>query len=242
MSIQTSVLQQLSPLGLGREPVAVAFLSAPPPGLQPIGRAEGASCGYWRYASEGHAFYTTPDHHQNCPIGAFTHGVTPAPDKAHELQSIVGMMIELKYLRAEEVSGIPHRTEPAHVVAYAPLGGMTFEPDVVIFRGTPRQIMLLSEAARTAGIFDGSTMGRPACAMIPHAIGAAAGVASVGCIGNRVYTGLDDNELYFTVPGALLGRLLEKLGEILAANAELEAFHRQRAAAVSASATGSTPA
>lgn len=135
---------------------------------------------------------------------------------------------------------IPHRTEPAHIVAYAPLADMTFDPEVVIFRGTVRQIMLLSEAARAAGIFDGSTMGRPACAMIPHVSTTVAGVASVGCIGNRVYTGLGDNELYFTVPGSRLGHVLDKLGSILAANVELEAFHRQRAAALSAPVPGSS--
>ena len=116
---------------------------------------------------------------------------------------------------------------------------MTFDPDVVIFRGTLRQIMLLSEAARAAGIFDGSTMGRPACAMIPHASSTVTAVASVGCIGNRVYTGLGDNELYFTVAGSRLDHLLEKLGSILAANAALEAFHTQRAAALSAPVAGS---
>ena len=93
--------------------------------------------------------------------------------------------------------------------------------------------MLLSEAARAAGIFDGSTMGRPACAMIPHASRTVTGVASVGCIGNRVYTGLGDNELYFTVAGSRLDHLLEKIGSILEPNAALEAFHTQRAAALS---------
>jgi uncharacterized protein (DUF169 family) len=112
--------------------------------------------------------------------------------------------------------------------------------DVVIFRGTPRQIMLLSEAARAAGIFDGSTMGRPACAMIPHASSTATGVASVGCIGNGVYTGLGDNELYFTVAGSRLDPFLEKLGSILAANTALETFHRRRAAALSAPVPDST--
>jgi len=233
------MFQQLSGLDLGCEPVAMAFLSAPPAGVRKMARAEAASCGYWRHASEGHSFYTTPDDHQNCPIGAFTHGVTPAPGKAQELESVIGMMVELKYLRAEEVPAIPHRTESAQIVAYAPLAEMTFEPDVVIFRGTPRQIMLLSEAARAAGIFDGSTMGRPACAMIPHASRTVTGVASVGCIGNRVYTGLGDNELYFTVAGSRLDDLLEKLGSILEANAALEAFHTQRAAALSGPVAGS---
>ena len=86
----------------------------------------------------------------------------------------------------------------------------TFAPDVVIFRGNARQIMLLSEAARAAGAFEpGTAMGRPACAMLPQALGTAGGVASVGCIGNRVYTELGDDELYLAVPAKALGRVLE---------------------------------
>jgi len=34
-----------------------------------------------------------PEDHQNCPVGAFTHGVTLAPAKAQELQSLVGLMV-----------------------------------------------------------------------------------------------------------------------------------------------------
>ena len=55
-------------------------------------------------------------------------------------------------------------------------------------------------------------------------------MASVGCIGNRVYTGLGDDELYLSVPGSALDATLEKLDTILTANIELEKFHRQRAA------------
>ena len=61
---------------------------------------------------------------------------------------------------------------------------------------------------------------------------ASAGVASVACIGNRVYTGLEDDELYFAVPGATIHTTLDELQTILHANEELEKFHRQRAAAL----------
>jgi uncharacterized protein (DUF169 family) len=218
---------------LARSPVAVAFLPEAPAGLPHIGRALPAGCGYWKHASEGHAFYTTPADHENCAIGAFTHGVALSPEKAAELESLVGTMIQLRYLRSDEVAGIPHRGTPMQVVAYAPVAQASFEPDAVIFRGNARQIMLISEAARAAGIFESAAaMGRPACAMIPQATAAASGVASVGCIGNRVYTDLGDDELYFAVPGKALARVLEQLDVILTANAALETFHRERAAAL----------
>ena len=91
--------------------------------------------------------------------------------------------------------------------------------------------MLLSEAARAAGAFaEATTMGRPACAALPRALEASSAVASVGCIGNRVYTELGDDELYLAVPGRAVAATLDKLETIVAANVELEKFHRERAA------------
>jgi uncharacterized protein (DUF169 family) len=228
------LLKPLTRLRLNRSPVAVGFLAVPPPGLPRVERPLPAGCSYWKEASEGHAFYTTPEDHENCPVGAFTHGVTLSSDKAAELQSLVGTMIQLQYLRSEDVSGIPHRVARMQVAAYAPLADAAFDPDLVIFRGNARQIMLLSEAARAAGSFESSAaMGRPACAMIPQTTGTASSVASVGCIGNRVYTELGDDELYFSVPGPALPQVLEQLTVMLDANAALEQFHKQRAAALS---------
>ena len=105
-------------------------------------------------------------------------------------------------------------------------------PDVVLVRGNARQLMLLAEAAQAAGVAGtGATMGRPTCAVLPEAINTARTAASFGCIGNRVYTGADDTEAYFAIPGLQLGAVEEKLAVIVRANQELEKFHRGRAAA-----------
>ena len=233
MPISAELLKPVTRLNLARPPVAVAFLAAPPADLARIDRPLPAGCSYWKHASEGHAFYTTPEDHENCAVGAFTHGVTLSPAKAKELEGLIGTMVELQYLRSEEVAGIPHRGSPMEIVAYAPLALARFEPEAVIFRGNARQIMLVSEAARAAGIFGAAAaMGRPACAMIPQATAALSGVASLGCIGNRVYTELGDDEMYFAVPGKALPRVLEQLHVALAANAALETFHKERAAAL----------
>jgi uncharacterized protein (DUF169 family) len=232
--LSPSLLETFAKVNLTRSPVAIGFLSEPPAGMERIDQAAAAGCGYWKLASEGRAFYTSADDHQNCPVGAFTHGVTLTPAKTAELQSLVGTMIQLQYLRSDEVPSLPHLSQPMQVAAYAPIDRATFPADVVIFRGNVRQIMLLSEAARAAGVFDtGTTMGRPACAMIPQAVQTATSIASVGCIGNRVYTELGDDELYLAVPGKALDAMSEKLGIVLTANAELEKFHRQRAASLS---------
>ena len=234
MPIAPELSNTLATMNFASPPIAMAFLDAPPLGLPRVARPQAAGCGYWKQASEGAAFYTTPDAHQNCPVGAFTHGVALAPAKAEELQSLVGTMIQLQYLRSDEVATIPHREQTMQFAAYAPIDRAPFDPDVVIFRGNARQIMLISEAARAAGTCEtgAAMMGRPACAMIPCAVASAGSLASVGCIGNRVYTGLGDDELYLAVPGPAVKRTLESLGTILAANTALEAFHRQRAAAL----------
>ena len=231
MSISPELLNTVSKMKLQHAPVGVAFLSTAPTGLPRTDRALPAGCSYWKHASDGHAFYTTPEDHQNCTVGAFTHGVTLPASKAKELEGLMGTMVQLHYLTSEEIPQIPHRATPMEVVAYAPIDRAPFDPDVVIFRGNTRQIMLMSEAARSAGVFEsGAAMGRPACAMIPQSMNVSGGLASVGCIGNRVYTDLGDDELYFTVPGKALTKVLEQLAVIQDANTALEAFHRDRRA------------
>lgn len=219
----------LAELNLQSRPVAVAFLDAPPAGLSRIDRQLPAGCAFWKHASEGNAFYTLPEDHYNCPVGAFTHNVDLPPAQQEELAGLVGTMVQLQYIKAGEVPSIPRRTETLRVAAYAPLDKAPFAADVVIVRGNARQMMLLSEAARAAGTFGGSDiMGRPACALVPQAVNSGAGVASFGCIGNRVYTALSDDELYVAIPGAALEPTMQKLAAILQANKELEALHEDR--------------
>ena len=229
MSLTAEQTSALAKLALANAPVAMTFVSTLPESVGRIDHPLPASCSYWTAAAAGQTFATASDDHTGCPVGAFTHGVALSEEKANELQSIVGMVTELKYIKKEEIPMIPHRTEPMRFAVYSPLAGAAFNPDAVIFRGDPRQIMLLSEAARAAGVFDTATvMGRPTCAMVPQAVSTQAGVASVGCIGNRVYTGLEDNELYLTVPGGVAGRVLNCLETVLAANTALEQFHQER--------------
>jgi len=224
-----NTINALQALNLQWKPVAIGFAQTPPALLPRVDHRLPAGCAYWKYAAEGHSFYTTPEDHFNCPVGAFTHGVTLPDAQKTELEGLIGTMIKLEYLQGDEVAGIPHRHEPLKIAIYAPLEAATFAPDVVIIRGNVRQMMLVSEAARSAGVFNGADiLGRPACAMIAHAADTGNAVASFACIGNRVYTNLADDELYVTIPGASLATVLERLEVILGANAQLETYHRQR--------------
>jgi uncharacterized protein (DUF169 family) len=218
-------------LGLTTRPVAVAFRAEVPEGVQHIDTAAPAGCAYWRLAAEGSVFYTTAEDHMNCPIGAYTHGVTLSEAKAKELNDTIGLMVGLDYIRMDEVPGIPQLPGPFRYGLYAPLDASPFDPDLVIIRGTARQVMLLTEAATAAGADRSAPpLGRPACAMIPATMLTNEGVTSLGCIGNRVYTGLSDDELYFTVRGGDLSALTAKLERLVDANRELEKYHRARLA------------
>ena len=62
-----------------------------------------------------------------------------------------------------------------------------------------------------------------------------AGVSSLGCIGNRVYTDLPDDEFYYALPGQHLAAIVNKLQTIANANRELEKYHRTRLQAANAS-------
>jgi uncharacterized protein (DUF169 family) len=53
-------------------------------------------------------------------------------------------------------------------------------------------------------------------------------IASTACIGNRVYTDLGDDELYVTIPGGDLGRIVAELDTIVKANNTLADYHRGR--------------
>jgi len=46
-------------------------------------------------------------------------------------------------------------------------------------------------------------------------------ILSLGCIGNRAYTGLGEDEMYFVVRGADLARVADALAIITGANAVL---------------------
>jgi uncharacterized protein (DUF169 family) len=223
-----SNLEQL--LNLSAPPVAITFAAAAPDGVAHVSQREPAGCGYWRRAAAGEVFYTNADDHKSCPVGAHTHGVSLNAEEGQQLQGLVQTMVGLEYLTMNDVAHLPTRKEPFAFAVYSPIGQAPLPPDVVLVRGNPRQLMLLAEAAQSAGVSGATpTMGRPTCAVLPEALNSHKTSASFGCIGNRVYTGLSDSEAYFAIPGSELGKVEERLQVILHANQALESFHRERA-------------
>ncbi len=214
-------------LSLRGRPVAVAFRDAPPPGLPKFTGTQPSGCSFWRIAGSGRAFYTVPADHYNCAIGSHTHSLPLPPERAQELDQTLSFMTGLGYLRMEEVPTIPRLPATPRVVIYAPLAETPVDPDVVLFAGRPGRIMLLQEAAARVGAGTASLLGRPTCIALPAAL-AQGVVASTGCIGNRVYTDLGEDELYVAVPGKDLAGVADALQTIVEANATLTEYHRGR--------------
>jgi uncharacterized protein (DUF169 family) len=224
---EAAQLQEL--LELKSPPIAISFLSEPPQGMARVSAAAPSGCTYWKLAAEGQTFYTSAADHYGCPIGSYTHGVELPPAQGKELEEMIGTMVGLSYLKMEEVPTIPRREDPFGVAVYARLADAPFDPDVVIVRGNAKQMMLLSEAINVAGVGGNSgIMGRPTCAMIPAVLKTQQSALSLGCIGNRVYNDLGDEELYFAMPGLTLPSNLDRLSVIIEANRELESLHLTR--------------
>ncbi len=217
-------------LSLGLPPVAIAFRASAPPGMRRINSPAPAGCGYWRRAADGEVFYTEARDHYTCPVGAHTHGIDLPADVAVQLNGLVQTMVQMQYISMEEIPRIPRRQGAFGVALYAPLALAPFEPDVVLVRGNVKQLMLLAEAAQSAGLASGgATMGRPTCSVLPEALQSGRAATSFGCIGNRVYTGLGDDEGYYAIPGVHVTQVVGKLALIIDANRRLEEFHQSRA-------------
>jgi uncharacterized protein (DUF169 family) len=229
MSDWASVEQRLQEvLGLTRRPVALAFRDEPPEGPSPFAGSEPSSCSFWRIAAQGKSFYTVPSDHYNCPVGSYTHNVPLPEERAHELDDTLGLMSQIGYVRMEEVPSIPRLPKTPGAIVYAPLGEMPVDPDVVLLSGRAGKMMLLYEAAMRAGVAAQlPLLGRPTCMALPAAL-AHGVVVSTGCIGNRVYTDIGEDEIYIVIPGKDLPRLQQELDVIAGANATLADYHQQR--------------
>jgi hypothetical protein len=94
-------------------------------------------------SAAGRTFYTVASDHYNCPVGSHTHNIPLPAERAKELEQTLGLMVNIGYLKMEELPGILRLADTPGAVIYAPLGDTPVDPDVVIFSGSPREIMLV---------------------------------------------------------------------------------------------------
>ena len=212
----------------GVRPVAVAFLDAAPEGVKKFEGTQPSGCSFWRIAAEGRTFYTIPENHFNCAVGAYTHNIALSPARERETEQTLKMMFDLGYVKPEEVPQIPRLAKSPKAIVYSPLADAPVDPDVVLFALRPGAAMLLQEAAGRAGVgTEAPSLGRPTCMALPASLQFGA-IASLGCIGNRIYTGLDDDEMYVVLRGKDLANVAEALKVIGGANAAMRDYVRER--------------
>jgi uncharacterized protein (DUF169 family) len=218
-------------LSLERRPVGMAFCQTAPDGVARFEGTQPSGCSFWRLAAEGRTFYTVPSDHYNCPVGSYTHNIPLPEQRAAELPQVLSLMSDIGYIRMEEVPGVPRLPQTPAAIVYAPLAALPAAADVVLIAGKPGRLMLLQEAAVRAGKSTLPLLGRPTCMAVPAALSASV-VSSLGCIGNRVYTGIGEEEFYTVVSGKDLPVVVEQLATIVSANTALTDYHQSRRVAL----------
>jgi uncharacterized protein (DUF169 family) len=64
----------------------VTFLDAPPSGVTKFAGTKPSGCSFWRLAAAGRTFYTVPENHFNCAVGAYTHNISLSPAREKETE------------------------------------------------------------------------------------------------------------------------------------------------------------
>ena len=221
-------------LGLRTPPIAIGFLEVEPQGLPRWNDGSvPAGCSFWEKAMAGGTFYTLPSDHFNCAVGCHTHRLSLPPDRRSELTDAAQMMVGAGYLLPADVLSMPTLSKTPAAIAYAPVDGAPFHVDVVLLATTAAQGMLVYETLLRLG--SGPTMtvnalGRPACSLLPFVTEGGRAALSFGCKGNRTFTGLPDDQLFFGVPGPAWGRFVELLATIVDANETMGRYYAGRRA------------
>lgn len=191
---------------------------------------------FWEKAMSGQTFYTVPADHYNCAVGSYTHAIALPAERAHELNETIVFMAQNNYVAPAEVPGIPALARSPGAVAYGPMNGAGFKPDVVLIAAKPAQAMLFYEAAIKAGAGSALThaLGRPACAVLPLTMANGQTSVSLGCRGNRTFTSLADDEMYVAIPGDRWEVVSQKLAEAHEANEAMGKYYLDRKARAAA--------
>lgn len=226
---QTALSDALTDLlGLEHAPIAITFHDELPddgvprfdqPMSEPTedgrsGRAA-APCVFWMHAHE-RTFDTLAEDHGNCSVGRFTHGFADAADILDKTD--VGALLDVGWVTMEAFAGVAALSRRPEGVRYGPLSETTSDPDVVLLRVTPRQMMEINDAVEV------DWSGKPQCQILPRAADQGVIAASMGCALSRARTGMGDDELTVAVPGNRVRELMNALGPVTTADAAVETY------------------
>jgi uncharacterized protein (DUF169 family) len=219
-------LQEL--LGLAVPPVAIAFISHVPAGIERIQRttpprtadgrtgAVAASCVFWIQGTQG-VFATEAEDHGNCSVGSLTHGFKTMEEIAQNAD--VAALCETGWVTPEAVAKVAVVREKPTSIVYGPLRDMPVEPSVILLRLNGKQQMLLHDAWRGLRF-----EGKPQCHIIPIAKESGELAVSVGYMLSRVRTGMSNNEVTCAIPASRMSLLIERLRAARAADNAVAAY------------------
>lgn len=221
-----------SSLHLSSPPLSISFGEDRPEGVDhfdapmsdpaPDGRRGRvpAGCVFWIRAAE-RTFSTVAEDHGNCSVGSVTHGFATLEDVGGN--DDVGALLETGWVTAEAVAALPTVRPRPGAVTYGPLGAAAGapDPDVVLVRVNPRQMMVLSDALPGLRI-----EGKPQCHIVALAKEQGEVAASVGCALSRARTGMPPEEMTVAIPA----RRLHEVVEAVASTAEVDTIVAKYAA------------
>ncbi len=160
-----------------------------------------AGCVFWIRAAE-RSFTTVPADHGNCSVGRYTHGLATLEEAAGH--DDVATLLEVGWVDAEAIAGVPAVSRAASAISYGPLTESEDRPDVVLLRVNGRQMMVLSDALPGLRI-----EGKPQCHIVALAKENGEVAASVGCALSRARTGMRPDEMTVAIPGHRLASVVE---------------------------------
>lgn len=217
-------------VGLEHAPVAITFHSNAPSNGAPwfdapmseptedgrTGRVA-APCVFWMQGHE-RTFHTAPVDHGNCSVGRFTHGLADAGDILDKAD--VGALLDVGWVTMEAFSGVAALSRRPEAITYGPLSETPDEPDVVLLRMRPAQMMELNDAVPV------EFSGKPQCQILPRAADSGTIAASMGCALSRARTGMGDDELTVAIPGNRVTEVVTALGPVTQADAAVVGYAR----------------
>lgn len=208
-------------LGLAHPPVAITFHETAPtdidrfdaPMTEPTedgrsGRVP-ASCVFWARAHDA-TFTTVPQDHGNCSVGLFTHGLVDAGGILDK--SDVGTLLEVGWVTMEAFAGVAALERTPAAITYGPLAEVAADPDVVLLRISPKQMMEIADSIEV------EFSGKPQCQIVPRAADRNVVAASMGCALSRARIGMTDDEMTVAVPARRIDELLEGLRSVTRAD------------------------
>ena len=217
-------------LGLSSAPIAMSFLSSDqgaPAEVPPIdhpmseptedgrsGRAP-ASCVFWMEAQRG-PFSTASADHGNCSVGRWVHGFATLDDIVSA--SDVAALFQSGWVTNEDVGKVKVMEPGYDGIVYGPLGEASVEPDVVLLRLNPRQMMELADAVPNLEL-----SGKPQCQIVAKAKAGQPSV-SMGCALSRQRTGMGAEELTFAIAASDLPAVVERLQSVVGADRAVEGY------------------